>query len=161
MLAFAKYEDKYRAATCPHVIAFWAYHRDQISVDEANRDLLTWSGEDHLLYVVLLDQTVIGFFHLGQRGVKIDWLEDLFIAETYRHQGYGQAALKYAQQVVLESGATSMYIEVVPRNVAAIQLYAKLGFDTLNTISMRCDFRAEKKPDQTAEIAGVRLWVDA
>jgi hypothetical protein len=39
----------------------------------------------------------------------------------------------------------SLYIEVASRNVNAIRLYHKIGYDRLNTLTIRKDFKVEKQ----------------
>ena len=39
----------------------------------------------------------------------------------------------------------SLYIEVASRNINAIRLYHKIGYDCLNTLTIRKDFKDEKQ----------------
>lgn len=61
----------------------------------------------------------------------------------YQRQGIGTKAIKLIEEIVKEY-SVSLYIEVAARNGAAISLYHKLGFDCLNSVSLRKDFPAFK-----------------
>lgn len=50
---------------------------------------------------------------------------------------------------MVSAWSDSMYIEAAARNIDAIRLYHSLGFDVLNTITMRKDFQ----PDDFETIA--------
>lgn len=120
--------------------AFWFEHNNELQTDEeAKEDLLCWCAKGHRLYFILAKETQVGFLHLGSRGAAIDWLEDIFVLPPYQGQGIGAHAISLAEQMV-RTYSQSMYIEAAARNEAAISLYRKLGYDCLNTISLRKDF---------------------
>ena len=124
--------------------AFWLAHNDYVMpCDEAKKDLEAWTAEGHRLYLVKKDESVIGFAHMGSRGCEIDWLEDLFILPDEQGHGYGSKTISLLEQIVREY-SESLYIEVAARNRAAAKLYRKLGYDVLNTITVRKDFEPEK-----------------
>ena len=70
---------------------------------------------------------MIGFVHLGNRGAKIDWLEDLFILPEYQGGGLGTQAI-FQVEAIVRKYSESLYIEAAARNEGAIRLYQKLGF---------------------------------
>ena len=76
---------------------------------------------------------------VGSRGGKIDWLEDLFIVPEQQGKGFGSEAIRLLEEIV-KKYSVSLYIEAAARNEAAIRLYRKLGYDCLNTITIRKDF---------------------
>ena len=45
---------------------------------------------------------------------------------------------------IVKTYSESLYIEASARNIRAIELYRKLGYDCLNTITVRKDFKPEK-----------------
>lgn len=124
--------------------SFWLVHNQYIMSDEeASEDLKHWSSEGHRLYFIYQDDIIVGFIHMGNRGNAIDWLEDIFVLPKYQNQGIGTKAIALMEEIVHEY-SISMYIEVAARNEAAIRLYRKLGYDCLNTITIRKDFEKEK-----------------
>lgn len=105
----------------------------------------------------------MGFVHLGNRGARIDWLEDLFILPAYQNQGIGTCAIK-AVETEVSGYSDSLYIEAAARNQGAIMLYRKLGYNCLNSITIRKDFqeddfvviRTEKIYDQEFQIRKIK-----
>lgn len=93
---------------------FWKAHNNyNQSKEEALADLEQWTDSGHELFFIRRDDETVGFIHLGSRGNKPDWLEDIFVVPRYQNQG-------------------------------AIRLYQKLGYNCLNTITIRKDFSEEK-----------------
>ena len=119
---------------------FWLAHSHyQQTDDEANRELNNWTQPGHKLYFILLNGNKVGFIHLGSRGAKIDWLEDIFILPEYQRKGIGTKAVALIEEVV-QKYSVSLYIEAAARNESAIRLYKRLGYNCLNTITVRKDF---------------------
>ncbi|MBO5278485.1 MAG: GNAT family N-acetyltransferase [Lachnospiraceae bacterium] len=119
---------------------FWLAHNQyQQSNEEAARDLTVWTSEGHKFYFILSASEKVGFIHLGNRGGKIDWLEDFFVLPEHQRKGIGTQAIALIEKIV-RTYSVSLYIEAAARNEAAIRLYRRLGFDCLNTITIRKDF---------------------
>lgn len=119
---------------------FWmAHNRYRQTEEEAKADLRAWTGRGHKLYFVTLEDAAVGLLHLGSRGGEPDWLEDLFILPEYQGQGIGSQAVRLAESMVRQY-SQSMYIEAAARNERAIRLYRRLGYDCLNTVTIRKDF---------------------
>ena len=139
---------------------FWLCHNDYNQTDEESlEDLKNWTAEGHKLYYIVLDKKEIGLVHLGSRGARVDWLEDLFLLPEYQNKGNGTKAVELVENIVKQY-SDSLYIEAAARNERAISLYRKLGYNCLNTISVRKDFnedsfkciRKEKIYDKDFEI---------
>ena len=77
---------------------------------------------------------------MASRGGEIDWLEDLYVKKEFQNQGIGTKAIQAVEQIV-KAYSQSLYIEAASRNLKAIQLYHRLGYDCLNTITVRKDFQ--------------------
>lgn len=124
----------------PLIQGFWKAHShyDQSEV-EALEDLQNWTKPGHAIYFIQNEETTLGFAHLGSRGGKMDWLEDLFILPEWQGHGFGSEAIHQLEEIVKQY-SVSLYIEAAARNEAAIRLYRKLGYDCLNTITIRKDF---------------------
>ena len=126
------------------IIKFWYEHNHFTpSYEEAVEDLKNWTKPGHYLYFISLDNDLIGFVHLGNRGCKADWLEDLFVLPQFQRKGIGSRAIQLAENIVKEY-SDSLYIEAAARNMKAIRLYQRLGYNCLNTITIRKDFQPEK-----------------
>lgn len=122
---------------------FWLNHNHYRETDEeAMEDLSFWTGQGHRFYFIITDCKKVGFVHLGSRGAEPDWLEDIFVMPAYQNKGIGSMAIELTEGIVREYSA-SLYIEVAAWNKRALQLYRKLGYDCLNTITIRKDFCAD------------------
>lgn len=122
---------------------FWLCHNnDTQELSETLEDYDNWNRAGHRFYLVKLDDEYIGFAHLGNRGAGIDWLEDLFILPKYQRQGLGSQVIKKLEDEVKQY-SESLYIEAAARNLAALKLYRNLGYDCLNSITIRKDFEKD------------------
>lgn len=122
---------------------FWIAHNDYTQTEEESReDLRAWTAAGHRLYWIMQGETSIGLLHMGSRGAEIDWIEDLFILPEYQGRGYGSEALMRAEEIVKEY-SESIYLEVAARNLDALRLYRRRGYDCLNTVTIRKDFHPE------------------
>lgn len=139
MIQLIKYDGE-EAEALPLIQAFWKAHNqyDQ-PAEEAREDLFAWTGAGHAFYFIDCGGQHVGFLHLGSRGAKIDWLEDLFVLPQHQRKGIGSQAVRLAEEIV-RGYSQSMYIEAAARNEGAIRLYKRLGYDCLNTVSVRKDF---------------------
>ena len=136
------YKDEIETAT-NLIIKFWQEHNHFTpSYEDACEDLREWTKAGHFLYFISMDNKYIGFVHLGSRGCKADWLEDIFVLPAFQRKGVGSRAIQLAEDIVKEY-SESLYIEVAARNINAIRLYQRIGYDRLNTITIRKDFRPE------------------
>lgn len=118
-------------------------NRNYIQTDEESKqDFKEWQSEGNLFYIVKFQNHYIGFARLGNRGAKIDWLEDLFIDEQFQNRGLGTQVINILENKVKQY-SESLYLEVASRNLKAMKLYRELGFDCLNSITIRKDFQKE------------------
>lgn len=143
MLQLKKYHSE-QTEMLPLIQGFWLSHSDEVQTDdEALADLTQWSSESNALYFIVAFDEVVGFLHLGSRGGAIDWLEHLYVKPEHRNKGFGSKAIACAEEIVREY-SESLYIEAAARNEQAIRLYRSLGYNCLNSISIRKDFHPER-----------------
>lgn len=129
---------------CNLIQSFWKSHNNYDQpIEETLEDLFNWTKEGHKFYLIQYESIYVGFVHLGSRGCAIDWLEDIFVLPEYQGKGIGTSAILLIEDIVKEY-SESLYIEAAARNMKAIQLYQKIGYDCLNTITVRKDFHPEK-----------------
>lgn len=127
------------------IIKFWQAHNHVTPTSEsAESDLKDWTKEGHKFYFIMFNGEYVGFVHLGSRGCEIDWLEDIFVLPEFQGKGIGSKAISLTEEIVKEY-SESLYIEAAARNMKAIRLYQRIGYDCLNTITVRKDFHPEKR----------------
>lgn len=139
MITLEKYAGQ-EAEMCALIRGFWLAHNEYAQTpEETQEDLTLWTSGGHALYFIREDGAAAGFVHLASRGCEIDWLEDLFVVPERQGRGIGTEAVRLAEEIV-RGYSESIYIEAAARNIAAIRLYRRLGYDCLNTITIRKDF---------------------
>lgn len=122
---------------------FWLCHNQTIQTqNECLQDVENWTKRGHQVYFIVYQQQYIGFVHLGNRGGEIDWLEHLFVQPKYQNKGIGTQVIQLVEEIVKQY-SISLYIEAASRNEKVIRLYRRLGYDCLNTISIRKDFNQD------------------
>lgn len=74
--------------------------------------------------------TVIGRVQLNLTFMKIDaaYLSALFVDHEWRRRGLATQLMQAAIDFTYDTGITKLALDVYPGNLAALNLYAKLGF---------------------------------
>lgn len=68
-------------------------------------------------------------------GGECIWLEDIFIAAEYRGHGVGSQFIQYVKEIYPDK---ILRLETESENVAAVNLYKRLGFKALPYLEMVC-----------------------
>ncbi len=67
-------------------------------------------------------------------GYSLEWLgrdafvDEFYLLEEYRSRGWGRATLGFVEEEARAAGISTLHLEVVRENTAALQVYRKLGF---------------------------------
>jgi GNAT superfamily N-acetyltransferase len=123
------------------VHALAAYEREPNAVKATEEDLLRHGFGETPYFECLIaewDGQPVGFalyFYdystwLGQPGL---YLEDVFVDPPFRGKGLGKALLQRLAAIALEKGCTRLKWEVLDWNQPAIDFYASLGAEFLDT----------------------------
>jgi len=86
------------------------------------------------------------------------WLEDLVVDERERGTGIGRRMLQWAEEWVRSRGAQSLFLDVVPANLEALDFFLSQGYEYLNTIELRKNFH-ETPPKAEISFLGRRLKI--
>lgn len=172
MITMGKYEKRCKPKCLDLIVQFFNHHADRmgqqrwIDLSQAEAILDEWL-EDGLLFVCedtgsygsslpeeLLapsdgspDQesegALVGLVRLREDHGTY-WLEDIMVDEERRHRGIGSGILKEVENWVLSKGATSLFLDVVPSNLGALDFFMGNGYVYLNTIELRKDLQQSK-----------------
>lgn len=159
MIELVPYSPHYEAALLRRIEAFRGFHSGlvgrEVAVDHAAEDLRLWTGEGHILLVILEGGADVGFVHLQRGGPIVMELADLFVDEARRGRGIASAAIGLAEEYARTlPGIEAMVLQVVTRNEAALRLYRQLGYDTMSMVTLRKEF-GENRRRRQAEFLGL------
>jgi ribosomal protein S18 acetylase RimI-like enzyme len=89
-----------------------------------------WAERSGILVAVLKDE-LVGYACLMQTTAPLTtWMTDLVVTVRLRRQGIGSALVLAAQEwAAAHPDSRRLVLEIQPRNIAAIRLAQKLGFD--------------------------------
>lgn len=167
-IALKEYEAAYQVQVKRDIVDFFAFHgglvgeREEASAqaeEEAEEVLENWRRGRSALYAILDGEAYAGFLRLEYRGDQVAWIEDLYVRPERRGQGIASQAIGQAEKIVAaRPGYTALCMDVVPRNTQALNLYYRLGYDTLSLITLRKEF-GENPRDQKASFLGKEFRV--
>jgi len=83
--------------------------------------LIIWQATP-IGYVVLINTYSLEF------GGVCQCVDEFFIKEPYRQSGAGKATIRFIEQLGVDSGITSLQLEVDSENLPAQKFYSKAGF---------------------------------
>lgn len=107
-----------------HSKAYWGYSDEFMTACRAE---LTYTVDDiqkDLFYVLLDEETLIGFYGVVKVSDMVYELEALFIKPRFIGRGYGRLLMDHAKQTVRELGGAELIIQSDPN---AADFYVKAG----------------------------------
>ncbi|WP_274310136.1 GNAT family N-acetyltransferase [Solibacillus daqui] len=85
--------------------------------------------EEAYLAVAQVEDVLVGFGLLKLTGPLIPKLSDLFVKPAFRHQGIGQALIKFREQLAFELGYDEIFVSVDPfENPKMVRLVTTLYY---------------------------------
>ncbi len=163
MVKLIEYSDLYKEKTIERIAQFFGLHVQFLNNEfkiteenykEAENTLENWQKDSGALYIIVYKRNSVGFLRLGYRGPSVAWLEDIYVDENFRGKGIATKSILLAEEILKQNKKyRALSIDVVPRNIDAINLYHKLGYTDLSIITIRKEF-GESKRDKKIEILG-------
>lgn len=110
------------------------FYQQPSDLDEARAFLNDrLSNEESVVFMAFDDTEAIGFVQLYPSYSSVSmmqiWvLNDLYVKETGRGKGFGEALLRRAIAFAEEAGSKGVLLETGKDNITAQRLYEKIGF---------------------------------
>ena len=161
------YNDDYKEDMVLCIANFFGFHIglssesviDNIDTSIAEQDLNEWTTKDNQLYMIMYANNVVGFLRIGYRGGNVAWIEDVFVKEEFRNRGIATESIRQAEEIIKATPPyNAICFDVVPRNVDALKLYHKLGYQTLSLITVRKNL-VSKESSGTQKINGLEFKI--
>ena len=102
------------------------FGKNDISYEEV---LLDYKINDYVVYVATFNSECIGYLCASLICDELN-IYNLGIKEKYRKQGYGYQLLNFTINSI--KTISNIYVELRKSNLAALNLYKKLGFEIYN-----------------------------
>ena len=102
-----------------------------ITNEHLGKSWLIYSENDFVGYIILT------FIFSFEYGGKIAFVDELFIKETARGNGFGKEAIQFIQREVPKLSLNLLYLEVEPHNENAQKLYLAHDFELHNRKLMK------------------------
>ena len=139
MVTLKRYQNESETAI-PLIQAFWLHHShaDQ-TPGEAAEDLRAWTAPKHAFYLILRDGQAVGFLHLGSRGGPVTGWKSCLFCPPSKTRASAPRPFDW-QKKSSASTLTRSYRSSGPQR-GRHRLYRRLGYDCLNSITIRKDLR--------------------
>ena len=158
MIKLIPYKDSFEALILGYISKFFGFHvalTQDINLenshfttptDESVSTLAEWQIPPNTLFIIDYEGIAAGFVRINYRGSNVAWIEDIFVDTPLRGRGIASSAVYAAENIIMNTpGYTSVCLEVMPRNTAALHLYHKLGYVDLSLITIRKEFGTSKR----------------
>lgn len=158
MVNLIPYNPSFETVTLYRISEFFGFHNDLVPTTTSESNLSSSSSDDILLtlnewqvhpsvlFIIMTDDTSVGFIRINFRGSNVAWIEDIFVDVPHRGRGIASSAIKAVESIIMNTpGYTAVCLDVSPRNDSALRLYHKLGYIDLSLITVRKEFTDSKR----------------
>ncbi len=155
-----EYHSRFRGETIKRIVRFFGFHGElrgknsavtEKSRESAAKTLYDWISDGHELYVIESNGKTVGFLHIGYRGGNVAWIEDIFVDESVRRRGIATETIKLAEELIKSKpDYDAVCMDVAPRNLGALRLYHKLGYDSLGILTVRKELYDDNRDKKIA-----------
>ena len=108
--------------------AYWGYSEDQLKLWESVLLVTETHLIDYIVFKLIVEEEIVGFYSLLPKGEKQVWLENLFIVPSIIGNGQGSCLLQHAIDESKKRGFQEMKLEADPN---AEYFYLKRGFKVI------------------------------
>ncbi len=116
--------------------ALYLHDDHRFNVVQARRATLALLASPILgnIWLIRLPEEVIGYLVLTfgfslEFGGRDALLDELFIAEPHRNNGFGKQALQFAADYCRKAAIHALHLEVLTGNDKAAAIYSRFGFE--------------------------------
>lgn len=118
------------------LVEFWEsqlFHPTDSDILEDIRRMIDPKGIGRL---ILHGEEIAGFIYVNEKYGYLNNIEYLYIRKAFRSKGLATFAIKEIKKIVLSKGNDRVQIEVAPNNIRALKLYHRLGFTSIDTMTL-------------------------
>ena len=118
------------------LVEFWESQFSKPSENDILEDIRRMIDPKGIGRLLLLDGKVAGFLYVNEKYGYVNNIEYLYVRKEFRSQGLASFAIKEIQKIVLARENERVQIEVSPYNTKALRLYHRLGFQSIDTMTL-------------------------
>ncbi len=119
------------------LVEFWhsqLYTPSDSDVLEDIRRMIDTKGIGRL---IMHGEEIAGFIYVNEKYGYLNNIEYLFIDKKFRGKGLATFAINEIKKIVLSHADNDrVQIEVAPNNIRALRLYHRLGFQSIDTMTL-------------------------
>lgn len=161
------YNAVYHSAMLEMLNSFHRHHQGlvlgkekEVDIKEADLDkqINEFVSNDRL-YIIADENTPVGYMHIAHKeGDMVAFLKDIFVKAERRGSGYASFAIEWMESEY-KCKAKAISMDVTLRNIDAMKIYYKLGYDSISMITLRKEINGENPRDKKLEFAGMEFNV--
>ena len=108
--------------------AYWGYSAQQLKAWESELLISAAHFIDYIVYKLIIEEEIVGFYSLLPKSEQQIWLENLFVQPSLIGSGHGSHLLQHAIEESKKRGFTEIRLESDPN---AAYFYLRRGFSII------------------------------
>lgn len=118
------------------LMAFWKSQLCSPSESDVLEDIRRMLDPKGIGRLVCHGEDIAGFIYVNEKYGYLNNIEYLYIDKAFRGKGLATFAIEEIKKMVLAKDNERVQIEVSPNNVRALKLYHRLGFTSIDTVTL-------------------------
>ena len=118
------------------LMAFWKSQLCSPSESDVLEDIRRMLDPKGIGRLVCHGEDIAGFIYVNEKYGYLNNIEYLYIDKAFRGKGLATFAIEEIKKMVLAKDNERVQIEVSPNNVRALKLYHRLGFTSIDTMTL-------------------------